>query len=694
MILKLLAPLLGLILSLPLAASCDAGAVPLLLRQEIAVTIVPDSHEVIGESTVTVRPHGAARISFSLNPAAQVERCTVNGKAAPFTFADGLLAVTFPPGQRDVPAALVIDYRCAFNDRPPADAVSGEDPTYGVKGVVSHGGVFLGPDAAWYPAPDAMPKARSVRVTAPAGMEAVTAGRLVSRSTAHGASVSLWEEARPAIVLSLSAGPYRISERKLGKIPIYTYIFNDDADLAERYLEASARYIKFYEELLGPYPFEKFAVVENFFPTGYGFPSYTLLGGTVIRLPFIPDTSLPHEISHSWWGNGVLVDYRQGNWSEGLAVYTADYLLQERKSAAAGRDYRLRVLADYASLVPPDRDFPLREFMGRVDPASRTIGYSKGAMVFHMIRQMIGDKAFFSALRDICREKLFKRASWGDFMGAFSRASGRDLTGFGKEWLNRKGGPRLSLAGVTMHRSGREWTISGEVAQGPPVYHLPLHLRVETAGGDYTQAVNLNRERTPFTFSVPAEPRRLLLDPDAEIFRILSPGEIPPTVNRIKGSESLTVVITASCRADGATIKSLLGSLGQQRAAIIREQEADIARLGGHDLLFCGPPDRLPFTAGAAPVNVSRQGFTIGRHSFASSDDALFLVVRHPTEGSRVAALFFPLSGAAAARAVPKITHYGTYSYLAFVAGENREKGITPALSAASVVEFAGGGVK
>ena len=62
----------------------------------------------------------------------------------------------------------------------------------------------------------------------------------------------------------------------------------------------------------GPYPFPKFAIVENFFPTGYGFLSYTLLGGSVLKLPFIPETSLRHEIAHSWWGNGVLVDYAAG----------------------------------------------------------------------------------------------------------------------------------------------------------------------------------------------------------------------------------------------------------------------------------------------------------------------------------------------------------------------------------------------
>lgn len=128
-------------------------------------------------------------------------------------------------------------------------------------------------------------------------------------------------------------------------------------------------------------------MVENFFPTGYGFLSYTLLGSTVIRLPFIVATSLGHEVAHPWFGNGVLVDYRFGNWSEGLTTYLADHLYRELSSPEEGREYRLQILRDYAALVPPEKDFTRR-----VSPSSRAVGCGKGAMVFHMARRMVVDR--------------------------------------------------------------------------------------------------------------------------------------------------------------------------------------------------------------------------------------------------------------------------------------------------------------
>ena len=162
-------------------------------------------------------------------------------------------------------------------------------------------------------------------------------------------------------------------------------------------------------ELFGPYPFPKFAVVENFFPTGYGFPSYTPLGSTILRLPFILSTSLGHEIAHCWWGNGVLVDYESGNWSEALTTYVSDYLYAgTARRPGRAKDYRLQALRNYTTLVPPAKDFPLARFTGRIDPATKAVGYDKGMMVFHMLRRRPWDEdAFWGALRDVYRERLF-----------------------------------------------------------------------------------------------------------------------------------------------------------------------------------------------------------------------------------------------------------------------------------------------
>ena len=669
------------------AASADWQE-PAVERQEIAVTLLPSAHLLTGESTITFAA-GTRRVSLKLSPAADIESVSISGAKAPFSFAGGVLAldITETAGHGAVP--VTVTYRAVFDDPLPQHPGSSEDPTYGVNGAITTQGAFLGDGAGWYPAPSSTPKKRSVHISAPAGTEALTAGRRVSRGTAGAVSHSSWEELRPVGGLSLCAGPYRIEERRVAGVDLYTYFYPDNASQAARYLDAAARYLTLYSDLFGPYPFEKFAVVENFFPTGYGFPSFTLLGSSIIRLPFIIDTSFPHEIAHSWWGNAIQVDQSEGNWSEGLVTYLTDFLLKERRSAAEGRDYRMQLLTEYAALAAADNDFPLSGFTSRVDPASRVIGYGKGAMVFHMIRNEIGDRAFFAALREICRERLYRSATWSDFQRVFSRSSGRDLSAFFRQWLTRPGGPRLALSNVTRRREGAGWTVSGMVVQTAPFYELRLPLRLETDGPPVRELVPVTRGLTRFSISSSAEPRKLSLDPDAEGFRVLAPDEIPVTVNSIKASRQLLVVMTEECRASGETFRRLLESLGQGQAAVIREGQLDAARMRGHDLLFCGIPKQRswlpPLPAG---IELQDSGFSVPEADVHAPDGLLFLVLKYPEPSGQVAALFRPLSAASAEKYAPKITHYGRYGSLVFSNGSIPHKGTMPPSAGVSVVDF------
>ena len=90
-----------------------------------------------------------------------------------------------------------------------------------------------------------------------------------------------------------------------------------------------------YEKYTGKYPFRRFSVVENFLPAGYSFPTFTLLGKDIVKMPFIVDTSLGHEVLHQWFGNLVYNPDKGGNWSEGLTTYVADHLYKENASAAS-----------------------------------------------------------------------------------------------------------------------------------------------------------------------------------------------------------------------------------------------------------------------------------------------------------------------------------------------------------------------
>lgn len=673
----------------PLSAAAGGENLPVPVSQEIAVTLVPDGHLLRGDSSLSYagRPD---KLTFNLDPAARIDQVSSAGQALEFTFRDGSLTV-IPASAATGPLSVSIRYQLTLNDPLPGVSAGSEDPGYGIGGSIGPQGVFLGSSVSWYPRPSAAPLRRTISISAPAGMEGITAGERLSRETSAGVTRSVWQEEPPLGDLALAAGHYLLKERQLPGLLVSTYLYPENAHLADSYLEAASGYLRTFAELFGPYPFTKFAVVENFFPSGYGFPSFTLLGSSVIRLPFITGTSLPHEIAHNWWGNGVLVDSRQGNWCEGLVTYLAEQLLEERKGGAAGRDYRLRLLSDFSLLVPAQLDFPLTGFSRRVDPASRAIGYGKGAMLWHMLRRRIGDEQFFAALKEVFRARRYQYADWSDFGRALERSSGQELDAFMNSWLERPGGPRLSLVEVSSERRTGGWLVTGRVVQTPPVFPLLLPLRLETAAGHFDQTLPLSREETTFSFLTAAEPRRLLLDPEVDIFRLLADNRLPANVNRLKGSRRLLAVTTPGCGTGAAALRKLLETLGQGKTAIITEEELTRGGSRDHDLVFCGLPEGAAELFEIPPgLEFARHSFVINGERYSGGGDLLFLVTRQRPAPGRVAALFLPLSPAAAGSAIPKISHYGNYATLAFSNGSNRHKGSIPQQPAGDQVTFSG----
>jgi hypothetical protein len=574
---------------------------------------------------------------------------------------------------------LAIHYEGIFDDALPHAYASMDNPGFGVTGTITPQGCFLQPGAGWYPEIPGSRPSFLVRVEAPEGIVAVTAGKSLGRITDRGRTISRWAVERPSEGLSLSAGPYKVRKRKVGGVTASTYFFPETDHLAPDYLDATARYLTLYQDLFGPYAFDKFAVVENFFPTGYGFPSYTLLGGRVLRLPFIIRTSLGHEIAHCWWGNGVQVDYTAGNWSEGLTTYVADYLYQERSSPEDAKKYRLQILRDFATLTRSQKDFPLQRFRSRYDVLSKVIGYGKSAMVFHMLRTRMGEEAFWGALRDVYRERLFLPTSWEDLQKACERRVGRPLEVFFRQWLSRTGGPRLSLTDVQATPRGRAWVVRGTIRQEDLLYDLELKVRLETGAGAVEETVQVSKAHTPFTLESTARPNALWVDPDYHVFRQLDLSEIPPSINSIKSAPSVLVILAEGVSAGGREAATrLVSSLGLKDARWIQESELSAEHLQENHLLVVGRPRTrklLPDTVQG--LSLARDGFVLDETAYLHPQDALFAVYPHPTSSGTIG-LFLPLSEQVGRQVVHKITHYGKYSYLAFRNGENVNKGTWP----------------
>ena len=661
-----------------------------MLHHDLKATLFPSGNRLSGIDEVTVRTKGEAFIDFSLSQRAMVKRIEVNGRSKKISFNRGRLRVPLGQNERNGEVKISLWYQGIFDDPVPVMPLNTDDPGYGVIGVISEKGSFLLSGAGWYPEVPGSRPTFNLYVDAPAGVLAVSAGKLLGHETKGKRTLSSWSVTHPIDGLSLSANRYLVREKPAGRINAMTYLLPGSDDLSKRYLDASIKYISQYENLFGPYPFDKFAVVENFFPTGYGFPSYTLLGSRVIRLPFIIHTSLGHEIAHCWWGNGVYIDDANGNWGEGLTTYLSDYFFKEMASDADARDYRLQLLRNYSTLVKSGRDFPLNRFRSRKDPVTKTIGYDKGAMVFHMLRKQSGEEAFWGALQDVYKNKLFKPVSWNDLQAAFEDRTKASLTEFFAQWVSRKGAVRISLEDVAVVRNDDSWTVKGVVVQKRPVYRIHLKLVLETGGHAVEKHLTLSDEKAPFEMICKKRPKRLSVDPDFDIFRTLYPSEIPPAVNSLKGTSSVHVVLAGRQTTEKEnTAKLLVNSLGLENVQFIAEDQIKKKDLRENDLLVIGYPIRKDFLNNLPkPVLIRKDSFNLNGTTYDQPSDVFFGVFNHPFKENRVMAIFLPMSNQFANRVARKITHYGKYSYLAFRRGTNQDKGIWPMGHSPLVVEW------
>ena len=223
-------------------------------------------------------------------------------------------------------------------------------------GTISDEGVYLAGSAYWYPQFDQAWLSFKLQVKLPQDWDAVSQGERTRHVREKGLTRVRWESPEPQDEIYLVAARFAEYERPAGPMKDMVFLRSPDEKLADKYLDATVRYITMYDKLIGPYPYKKFALVENFWETGLGMPSFTLLGRKIIRFPFIIDSSYPHEILHNWYGNGVFPDYEKGNWSEGLTAYLSDYLIQEqRHNAVEYRQTTLQKYTDYASEVSVSR---------------------------------------------------------------------------------------------------------------------------------------------------------------------------------------------------------------------------------------------------------------------------------------------------------------------------------------------------
>lgn len=675
-------PLLSVLLSVISMDVHARGVSSSIKSHVIDVEFSLNENKLIAEDHVCVQKGESNEVLFLINKSFKVTSIASSGKDLAFKPGKAGNAQTM---KITVPATVkskeTICFDIKYEGILPAlpDSFSGED-IGATSGIIGEYGVYLSPACRWYPdMPDSLAKFK-VTVVMPKECEAVTQGILVSKKTEDNKVSITWEEDNVSEGCSLVAGKYKVTAVRHNDIDIYAYFYPEEQPLVDTYLDATKRYLDIYQDLIGKYPYKKFAIVENFFQTGYGMPSFTLLGSEVVKLPFIVDISLGHEVLHNWWGNSVFVDDTRGNWCEGLTTYMADYYYKEIKGDSAAMAYRNEICRKYTHYVTTQNDFPLKMFLGRSDKATQAIGYGKTAMVFHMLRKMLGDEVFYQALRDFYKNMLWQRANWEDIEKVFEKVSGLELAWFFDQWVNKKGSPVIELGETTVNKEGNVWVVKAEILQKthePYRVHLPVSLQLDD--GIFHTTTEIKNSADRISLQVKSRPENIAIDPYNEVFRRLHADEIPPTIDLVMGDRKI-IIYPANCEDSmKAEYKKLAHVLANERDSIKADTEITEAEIAQTSLFILGGVEENKISKlvqNNLPVELSltKDAFGADTVMYGDKKDAFLVTIKHPFHKEKGIALFAGFSPEAVNKTGYKIHHYGKYSYLVFSDGNNRVK--------------------
>lgn len=331
-------------------------------------------------------------------------------------------------------------------------------------------------------------------------------------------------QVHPSYLITLAVGEFaQLEDHWQGKSVTY-YVAKGQEEDARRTMGKTPRMIEFFSQIFGyAYPYTKYAqvCVEDFIFGGMENTSTTLLTDRCLldERAALDDrrseTLVAHELAHQWFGDLVVIKHWSHAWiKEGMASYAEVLWIQAECGADEAAYYRLEEARNY---LQEDSSRYRRPIVTHVYRAAMELYdrhlYEKGACVYHMIRQELGEELFWRAIQTFLQIYAHKTVETIDLLRAIETATGRNLLPLFDQYVFRGGHPDYhvtyrwdqegSLAVLTIKqkqaKEGTHW-----LEQGLFDLKLTIGFGVVTAEGDVTlEPVNIRVHQTEQSFYFP-----------------------------------------------------------------------------------------------------------------------------------------------------------------------------------------------
>jgi aminopeptidase N len=364
-----------------------------------------------------------------------VDSVKQSGTPRQFAIADHHLKVSIPPLKKGQSSELSVAYHGA--------------PKYGIRFFPELSQVYtVFSTSQWTVCVDAPEDKATLKLTliVPTKLTAVSNGELISTKNVGDKHITVWEQksAIPTYVFGFSIGPFRTIREKQRGVELQYLVTSFTDEEARRIFHDTPDMLEFFESRAGVrYADKTYSQVLAAGGVEQEMSSFTALNEAYGKGLLANERELwlgAHEFAHQWWGNMVTCrDWNHFWLNEGIATFMAAAYIEHR----FGRDAYMREIETYRSnyekvraagkdksLVFPDWLHPTRE--------DRTLVYDKGAYVMHLLRDEMGEQAFWTGLKMYTRRFFGKSVETSDFKAAMEEANGKSLDKFFDKWVYLK----------------------------------------------------------------------------------------------------------------------------------------------------------------------------------------------------------------------------------------------------------------
>lgn len=380
--------------------------------------------------------------------------------------------------------------------------------------------------ARWFPFHDyAADFATSdITLTVPGGMQVVGYSDTPSTSAV---GKFRFTQMKPGLVGNFAYGKFATRSLKIGD---YELQFNTKPgfdNLVQDYGETIGKALEFYTKKFGYADFGKKLIVAQIDDESLDF--YSSMGMLFVSSRQfesgreITEERLQREAAMQWWGLTVGLKSFDDAWlSQGLAEYSA-FALRESTMDGAKLDALRRELVEKSLTF--EQTASLIRAPANLDDQSvayQYIMYAKGAMVFKLLRDTLGDQKFDQLLRTYLQENRGKNVSIDDFEKLVSRVAGQNMRYFFARWVEGTGVPEFTADYLIIRTRGGKFIARGTVKQNYDNLRLPVEVQLRSEGELGLKTVTLDMQESSADFNIEStgKPLAVVIDPNYKLLRI------------------------------------------------------------------------------------------------------------------------------------------------------------------------------